>query len=341
MRPDGSWPIDTNLATWVTTLSIGALATHESVMGSGLISPGERSAMREWLLGQQTTREHPFTHAAPGGWAWTPLSGGVPDADDTSGALVALHLLGDRDGRSRQAASAGARWLLGLQNRDGGIPTFCRGWGALPFDRSTPEITAHALRAWAAWYRAFEPSLQRSVRRAAGRAVRYLEDVQRRDGSWVPLWFGHEAAPDEENPVYGTARVVSGLSMDSPEEWPIRPDCLRRAVRWLLDAQRGDGGWSAGHDAPSSIEETGVVLSALGRVRSPGDEGAVALAVARGAGWLVSATRDRPTIDAAPIGLYFARLWYSEELYPLIFALEGLASSRAGGPDSAAARGPR
>ena len=26
MRDDGSWPIDTNLATWVTTLSIGALA---------------------------------------------------------------------------------------------------------------------------------------------------------------------------------------------------------------------------------------------------------------------------------------------------------------------------
>src|SRR5262249_50439871 len=26
MREDGSWPIDTNLSTWVTTLSIGALA---------------------------------------------------------------------------------------------------------------------------------------------------------------------------------------------------------------------------------------------------------------------------------------------------------------------------
>src|SRR5262249_5067882 len=26
VRPDGSWPIDTNLATWVTTLSINALA---------------------------------------------------------------------------------------------------------------------------------------------------------------------------------------------------------------------------------------------------------------------------------------------------------------------------
>ena len=31
------------------------------------------------------------------------------------------------------------------------------------------------------------------------------------------------------------------------------------------------------------------------------------------------------THDAAPIGLYFARLWYYEELYPLIFALHGLA----------------
>src|SRR5262249_58871870 len=26
VRPDGSWPIDTNLSTWVTTLSVNALA---------------------------------------------------------------------------------------------------------------------------------------------------------------------------------------------------------------------------------------------------------------------------------------------------------------------------
>jgi squalene-hopene/tetraprenyl-beta-curcumene cyclase len=30
----------------------------------------------------------------------------------------------------------------------------------------------------------------------------------------------------------------------------------------------------------------------------------------------------------APIGLYFARLWYSETLYPLIFAVEGLKAAR-------------
>ena len=75
------------------------------------------------------------------------MSGAVPDADDTPGALLALHALGGEDG---DAARAGVRWLLGLQNRDGGIPTFCRGWGQLPFDRSSPDLTAHALRAFAA-----------------------------------------------------------------------------------------------------------------------------------------------------------------------------------------------
>src|SRR5262249_58268730 len=48
-------------------------------------------------------------------------------------------------------ALAGLRWLGELQNRDGGWPTFCRGWGKLPFDRSGSDLTAHALRALRAW----------------------------------------------------------------------------------------------------------------------------------------------------------------------------------------------
>ena len=36
--------------------------------------------------------------------------------------------------------------------------------------------------------------------------MRYLEGVQRSDGSWVPLWFGNQDHPAEENPLYGTAR---------------------------------------------------------------------------------------------------------------------------------------
>src|SRR6202000_1874348 len=73
-RPDGSWPIDTNLATWVTTLSINALPREA-------FSEGQIDHLVEWLLGQQHRQVHRYTNAAPGGWAWTDLSGGVPDAD--------------------------------------------------------------------------------------------------------------------------------------------------------------------------------------------------------------------------------------------------------------------
>jgi squalene-hopene/tetraprenyl-beta-curcumene cyclase len=77
VREDGSWAIDTNLATWLTSLSITALQ-----------SANPRTI--DWLLSCQHKHRHPFTGAAPGGWGWTDLSGGVPDADDTAGALLAL-----------------------------------------------------------------------------------------------------------------------------------------------------------------------------------------------------------------------------------------------------------
>src|SRR5262249_8055885 len=126
VRSDGSWPIDTNLATWVTTLSVAALP------------PSDDEPLREWLVAQQYRTPHPYTAAAPGGWGWTPLPGAVPDADDTAGALLALARLG-LHAEAREAAGRGLRWLLDLQNRDGGWPTFCRGWGYLPFDRSSPD----------------------------------------------------------------------------------------------------------------------------------------------------------------------------------------------------------
>ena len=319
MRDDGSWPIDTNLSTWVTTLSVSALAE------AGELPQADVPGMRRWLLDQQSRREHPFTHAAPGAWAWTPLSGGVPDADDTAGAMLALRPLSEPDAETTAAAAAGARWLLGVQNRDGGIPTFCRGWGTLPFDRSTPEITAHALRAWSAWFSFFDKDLQTALQRASARAMDFLKTSQRADGSWVPLWFGNEHAPDEENPVYGTARVLTGLHAALANGHPSAHDCRRRAIDYLLQAQNSDGGWGGAAGAPSTVEETGVVLLAIGRAVDDQQSDVKAEdAVRRGASWLTTATAAG--IHAAPIGLYFARLWYYEDLYPLIFALSGVRS---------------
>ncbi|MDO5566245.1 MAG: prenyltransferase/squalene oxidase repeat-containing protein, partial [Planctomycetia bacterium] len=82
-RNDGCVPIDTNLACWLTTLSINALRDED-------VSTIADEELVDWLLSCQHRFRHPFTGAMPGGWAWTNLSGGVPDADDTPGALCAL-----------------------------------------------------------------------------------------------------------------------------------------------------------------------------------------------------------------------------------------------------------
>ena len=87
VREDGSWPIDTNLATWVTTLAINALGNDAEFK----FEEKELGPVRDWILDQQYTEIHPYTNAAPGGWAWTDLTGGVPDADDTAGAMLALN----------------------------------------------------------------------------------------------------------------------------------------------------------------------------------------------------------------------------------------------------------
>ncbi len=362
VREDGSWPIDTNLATWVTTLSINALM-HAADSGSALDADA-RTGLTTWLLGQQYRVEHPYTHAAPGGWAWTDLPGGVPDADDTSGALLALRSLvhasdarnaaatDERQRAALDAARLGVRWLLDLQNRDGGIPTFCRGWGALPFDRSTPDLTAHALLAWNAWRDALPAALQADVDRATTRALRFLEGARRDDGGWIPLWFGNEQSPDEESPTYGTARVLIALArMAEPrspesrnEDAASRGALADRAAAWLLRAQNADGGWGGACGVVSSIEESALAVDALSayllRFHASGDgdarpadpapaAAAIASAVARGVTWLAQATDRGRHTPASPIGLYFAKLWYFETLYPLAFSVSALGRARA------------
>jgi len=317
VRADGSWPIDTNLATWVTTLSIKAL----SVPGSGepILPPEARGRLREWLLGQQYRTVHPYTGAAPGGWAWTDLPGGVPDADDTAGALLALATLaGEPDAAAIEAATAGTRWLLGVQNRDGGIPTFCRGWGTLPFDRSTPELTAHALRAWKAWIHRLPKPLATEVQRAAHRAVVHLGRTQRADGAWIPLWFGNEAAPAQENPVYGTAQVLIGLGSLSAGGVAVQ-GLVERGEAFLKAVQHPDGGWGGDASVEPTVEETALALRALG------PDARHDASTERGLGWLLDRwERGKVIGHPSPIGLYFARLWYHEALYPLIFTVDAL-----------------
>jgi squalene-hopene/tetraprenyl-beta-curcumene cyclase len=308
VRDDGSWPIDTNLATWVTTLSVNALAA-----AGDLGRLDRQRELADWLLRQQYRERHPYTGADPGGWAWTPLPGGVPDADDTSGALLALfNLLGGPGPPPWEHCRLGVNWLLSLQNDDGGWPTFCPGWGKLPFDRSGTDLTAHALRALSRLGFDADEFQEEPSGRAIRRALAYLARGQRPDGSWLPLWFGNQHAPDDENPTYGTARVLAAYR----DLGLITSEPARRGFDWLLRNQNADGGWGGLAGTPSSVEETALAVEVL---LGGGPE-----AADRGLTWLIQRVEGGGLHEPTPIGFYFAKLWYFEKMYPLAFAVAAL-----------------
>jgi len=302
VRDDGSWPIDTNLATWVTTLSVNALDAD--------FPKADQQPILNWLLDQQYREVHPYTNADPGGWAWTPLPGGVPDADDTPGAIIAiLNLSRDHDvlnETTKQSLWAAVHWLLGLQNRDGGWPTFCRGWGNLPFDRSSADITAHVLRA----LKAASAYVQHDrIEQACENGFRFLDKAQRGDGSWLPLWFGNQFVDDDANPTYGTTRVLAAYRDFDRQHAPQ----AEAGVRWLLQNQNEDGGWGGSLGVTASIEETALAVEILLSI-CPEEP-----VLQRGLGWLMEQVESNQFTETTPIGFYFAKLWYFEKLYPYVF----------------------
>jgi len=426
-RDEGSWPIDTNLATWVTTLSINALipnaleAPHVKSMPltngravknndedipTGKATDNEDSILNhcdlDWVLGCQYKTVHPFTGAKPGGWGWSDLSGAVPDADDTPGALLAIRKFFDAAESSTQSvqqakllssATSGCRWLLDLQNRDHGWPTFCKGWGRLPFDRSGADITAHVIRALDTWHADLERgdadarAVAKRIPKAIGSGIAYLLKKQNSDGSWFPLWFGNQDSPKEENPIYGTSKIVTALcevlhtntisneKNSDAEKNKKAYDALSRGLKWIFENQNRDDGWGGGSSIQwslwaksdsfptkhmettskiavrlghSSIEETSLAVEGLSAANeficwlksmAEGDQRLADLAevkeltqlepivnesVTKGIDWLKYAVCGGFHHQSWPIGFYFAKLWYHERLYPLIFAAAAL-----------------
>lgn len=320
VREDGSWPIDTNLSGWVTSLA-----------GKILPYVPRSSSLALLIKHNATTSVHPFTAAAPGGWGWSDLSGSVPDGDDTSGALVALHHLIMEDGKGKRGevpseVKNGLRWLMGLQNNDGGMPTFCKGWGKLPFDRSTPDITAHAILAMGLWLPSLDGQLKTDVQKSLDRMLGWMSEQGARgkghgargkgQEGWTPLWFGDQDAPDEKAPVYGTATAIDYLMS---AQHPTATKLAQSQIDFILHTQNEDGGWGGNKGVKSKVTYTSRALAALAHFPNQYES-----AKQRGWDYLYQRFKAGTLYDREPIGLYFSRLWYSEELYNILFLLNAL-----------------
>jgi squalene-hopene/tetraprenyl-beta-curcumene cyclase len=153
--------------------------------------------------------------------------------------------------------------------------------------------------------------------KSIARGIDYLATSQRADGSWLPLWFGNEHAPDDENPLYGTAKVLIALRELEDRGFPAASSLRGSAESFLAGRQNEDGSWSGAAGGPSSMEESALAVEALtgtSHVR----------VVTRGADFLVSRIQNGEWLKPSPIGFYFAKLWYYERLYPMIWTVGAL-----------------
>ncbi len=347
---------------WDTGITVRALSDAG-------VSPSHPSIQRsiEWLLSKQIRCRGDWSHtvnAEPGGWCFEHANDFYPDVDDTAMVIMSLvtqyaHEDVDAGARIRllderleesfddagttvartvnwplleklpEAIARAERWMLAMQNRDGGWGAFDRDNDSqflcyVPFadhnamtDPSTPDLTGRVLES-------LGKLGHRVGSESVDRAVAYVRDSQEADGSWFGRWG--------VNYIYGTWQVLTGLAEVGV---PVNDPSVIAGVNWLLAYQQPSGAWGESCDSyddptlrgqgPATASQTAWALLGLisaGRGDHP--------AVARGMRWLIDTQLEDGTWDEPEFtGTGFPRVFYLRyHLYRIYFPLMALARWR-------------
>ena len=90
-------------------------------------------------------------------------------------------------------------------------------------------------------------------------------------------------------------------------------------VQYIIDCQNEDGGWGGNKGVCSKVTFTSRALAALAHYPDRYEENKQ-----RGWTYLYERYKAGTLYAPEPIGLYFSRLWYSEELYNVTFLLHAI-----------------
>jgi squalene-hopene/tetraprenyl-beta-curcumene cyclase len=337
---------------WDTALSLIALADSGMAEADPVLEQGAG-----WLLDREVRRSGDWSKqnpkAEPSGWCFQYQNGFYPDTDDTAMVLMALSRVGaaydspkskvrnrtseERFLHLRAQADRGVRWLLAMQNRDGGWAAFDREINhdvltKVPFadhnamlDPSCPDITGRVLEALGHYgYRVGHP--------AVDRAVTYILKTQERGGAWIGRWG--------VNYIYGTWQVLVGLrKVGFDAGHPV----VRRAVDWVKRVQQPGGGWGescrsyddprlAGQGTPTASQTAWALLGLLAAGEESSDE------VRAGVRYLLRTQQpDGSWHEDQFTGTGFPKVFYLKyHMYRLYFPLMALARYASVHPKSRA-----
>ncbi|MCL6631216.1 MAG: squalene--hopene cyclase [Alicyclobacillus herbarius] len=314
---------------WDTGLSVLALrAAGVAPDHPALVQAGEWLCNKQIFSGGDWQVRRP--HAKPGGWAFEFYNDNYPDVDDTAIVVQALNSLRlPNEAARRKAMTAGFRWLVAMQSKNGGWGAFDADntrtlVGRIPFcdfgeviDPPSEDVTAHVLECFGSFgYDEAWDVIQR--------ALAYLRGQQTSFGPWLGRWG--------VNYIYGTGAVIPALAAVGVD---VRQPWVQQALHWLAEHQNEDGGW--GEDCRSYDDER---LAGIG-VSTPSQTGWALLAliaggwvkeecVRRGVDYLLRTQRpDGRWDEQAYTGTGFPRDFYiGYEMYRDVFPLMALGRYR-------------
>lgn len=194
----------------------------------------------DWLLEREITEVRGDwawrrAEAPIGGWPFQYNNAHYPDVDDTAVVVMAMDRAGSE--ASKPAMERAAKWVVAMQSKNGG-------WGAfdadnayeylnhIPFadhgallDPPTVDVSARCLSMLAQLGYGRDNTVVR-------RGLDYVRREQEEDGSWYGRWG--------VNYIYGTWSVLCALNACGED---MQAPYVRKAVNWLKERQRADGGW--------------------------------------------------------------------------------------------------
>jgi squalene-hopene/tetraprenyl-beta-curcumene cyclase len=194
----------------------------------------------DWLKERQLTDEpgdwrEKRPNLKGGGWAFEYANPHYPDLDDS--AVIAWIMHRTHLERYRETVRQAADWTCGMQSANGGFASFDADnthyyLNEIPFadhgallDPPTSDLTARCVMLLAQVDR-------EGYREAIAAGLDFLRREQEPNGSWFGRWG--------TNYIYGTWSVL--VALETAGEDPNQP-YIRRAVAWLQETQRSDGGW--------------------------------------------------------------------------------------------------
>jgi squalene-hopene/tetraprenyl-beta-curcumene cyclase len=309
---------------WDTGIALYALGEHREAADREALQRAAR-----WLVDRECSHRGDWTnnvrrHVEAGAWWFEYRNGWYPDIDDTAMVVMALIRVGGR--RNAAAVARGVRWLLAMQNDDGGWAAFDRTRNRqvleyIPFadhnamqDPSCPDITGRVVEALAAYGLTNDHPVVR-------RAIEYIRVRQHPGGGWSGRWG--------VNYLYGTWQAVVGVincGEDPRQEW------LRRAGEWVKSVQKDDGSFGESANSyedpslrgqgPSAASQTAWGAMVLQAVFGPHDPD-----LRRAVGWLVrtqltpqQAADAGRNPDGDPPGSWFEP-WFTGTGFPRVFYL--------------------